>query len=205
MSEQTKEAAPRRRLRPEQRREEILDSAAEIVFTRGIEALTMEGLAAQAGVNKALPYHYFASRDGVLCSLADREFAKLLQAFTDTANAAEGLEAKMGTLIECWIDLARERRVIEVLESIRSNSPQLHETLRKHETTTAVFMAGLFASERGLDVAEALMLAGSLIGSAQGLVWSWKVTGWSREKMVGLWLKIAMGAIESVAAGRDRP
>ena len=53
----------RRRLQPEERRQELLDSAFTIVLSRGLESLTMEGLAAQAGVNKALPYHYFETRE----------------------------------------------------------------------------------------------------------------------------------------------
>jgi AcrR family transcriptional regulator len=198
--EQTIQRTARRRLRPEQRREEILDGAARIVLGQGVEAMTMEGLAREAGVNKALPYHYFISRNGVLCALAEREFSTLLAVCKEAIDEAVGLEAKLAALVECWMDMPEQRRAIVLLELFRINSNELHETLRSKETAAAVFVAGFLSAERNLALADSLMLASSLLGLAKGLLWSRKVTGWDRRQLLEMWGKMAMSVADAVQA-----
>jgi AcrR family transcriptional regulator len=190
----------RRRLAPEERRRELLDSAFEIVLHRGLESLTMEGLAAQAGVNKALPYHYFETREGVLIALTNREYTRILDAFESAAHAATGLDAKLQTLIESWIDLAPQWRVIRGLETIRPRSADLDAILRGYETRIAQVIAGVFAAELGMRADKALMVASAVIGSAQGIVWAREITGWSRKRTVAAWLTMSVVGTEALSS-----
>lgn len=64
------------RLKGAERRERFLDAAAEIVIEHGVAAVTMDGVAARSGVNRALGYRYFACRDALLTALFDREVAR---------------------------------------------------------------------------------------------------------------------------------
>ncbi len=64
------------RLKGAERRERFLDAAAEIVIECGVAAVTMDGVAARSGVNRALGYRYFSCRDEVLAALFDREAAR---------------------------------------------------------------------------------------------------------------------------------
>lgn len=64
------------RLKGAERRERFLDAAAEIVIEHGVAAVTMDGVAARSGVNRALGYRYFACRDELLTALFDREVAR---------------------------------------------------------------------------------------------------------------------------------
>ena len=50
---------PARRLPPEERRLALIDAAVEIAADGGYEALTLEAVAARAGVTRNLLYHYF--------------------------------------------------------------------------------------------------------------------------------------------------
>ncbi len=52
----------RRRLSPEQRREALLDTSEEIFRERGVDDVSMQEIAAAAGVTRALLYHYFATK-----------------------------------------------------------------------------------------------------------------------------------------------
>jgi len=61
------------RLKGHERRDRFLDAAAEIVIEQGVSAVTMDGVAARSGVNKALGYRYFCGRDDLLDALFDRE------------------------------------------------------------------------------------------------------------------------------------
>ncbi len=65
------------RLTKPERREQLLDAAEEIVVSAGVASVTMEGVAAQAGVSKALPYAHFANSDALLTSLYVREMTQL--------------------------------------------------------------------------------------------------------------------------------
>jgi AcrR family transcriptional regulator len=66
-----------RRMRGDERRTQLLDTAATIVVEHGASALTMERLAAATGVSKALPYKHFANSDEVLAELYRRETTAL--------------------------------------------------------------------------------------------------------------------------------
>ncbi len=69
--------AGRQRMRGDDRRRQLLDAAAVVVVEHGATALSMERLAAEAGVSKALPYKHFANGDEVLTELYRREAVAL--------------------------------------------------------------------------------------------------------------------------------
>ena len=52
----------RRRLSPEDRRNQLLDCARQIILDHGLSTLTMERLATEAGVSNPLIYKYFDTR-----------------------------------------------------------------------------------------------------------------------------------------------
>ena len=52
----------RRRLSPENRRNQLLDCARQVILEHGLSTLTMERLATQAGVSLPLIYKYFDTR-----------------------------------------------------------------------------------------------------------------------------------------------
>jgi AcrR family transcriptional regulator len=62
------------RMSPDRRREQILDSAVEFIIARGLSNCTLESVAAQASISKALIYKYFPRRDDLLKALVEREY-----------------------------------------------------------------------------------------------------------------------------------
>jgi len=52
----------RTRMAPEERRGQILECAARLITSEGLDVLSMERVADEAGVSKALIYAYFESR-----------------------------------------------------------------------------------------------------------------------------------------------
>ena len=59
------------RLAPADRRRHLLGVARSIVETRGVTALSMDNVAAEAGVSRALLYTYFDNRPGLIRALWD--------------------------------------------------------------------------------------------------------------------------------------
>lgn len=71
----------RRRLSPEDRRNQILDCARQVIVEHGLSTLTMERLAAQAGVSLPLIYKYFDTRLQLLQALLIREYKAFRKSF----------------------------------------------------------------------------------------------------------------------------
>lgn len=56
----------------------VVTSAVELADARGIEALTMRGLARQLGVEAMSLYHHFASKDALLDAMVDRVYGEIV-------------------------------------------------------------------------------------------------------------------------------
>lgn len=68
----------RRNLRPEDRRNQILDRAQELFAKKGYEAATIADVIAAAEVSKGGFYHYFDSKEALLEALVERFVAEML-------------------------------------------------------------------------------------------------------------------------------
>ncbi|HEY0821519.1 MAG TPA: TetR/AcrR family transcriptional regulator [Rhizobacter sp.] len=71
-------AAPRaRRMAPEERREQLLDSAVGYILERGLSDFSLDKVAARAGVSVPLIYKYFPKREDILKAVLEREYQYL--------------------------------------------------------------------------------------------------------------------------------
>lgn len=77
----------RRRLRPEERRNELLDVGAGFFATQPYDEVLMEDIAAQAGVSRALLYKYFPGKRELFAAIYRRAADRLL----DSAQLAPEL------------------------------------------------------------------------------------------------------------------
>ncbi|NKY87193.1 TetR/AcrR family transcriptional regulator [Nocardia veterana] len=68
----------RRRLTPEQRRDELMDVGARIFGERAYDEIAMEDIAAQAGASRALVYHYFPTKGEFFAAIWKRAHDRLL-------------------------------------------------------------------------------------------------------------------------------
>lgn len=84
------QAAAKRRMTAEGRREQILDVTHAIVDAEGFHAATPNRIAEQAGINRSLIYQKFGDLAGLFVELIDREAARAGAQF---AEAISGLDA----------------------------------------------------------------------------------------------------------------
>src|SRR5690348_8330446 len=88
-----------RRAAPEVRVEQILDAAAEVLLSKGLNATTVDEIAAAAGLAKGTTYLYFKSKAQVLAALRERSVTRMLES-CDMAAAEAGPDAPMIIRIE---------------------------------------------------------------------------------------------------------
>ena len=73
-------AAPaRKRLTAEARRAEILDAASAVFSARGYHAASIDDIAREAGVSKALIYEHFSSKQELHADLVEAHAAELYE------------------------------------------------------------------------------------------------------------------------------
>ena len=90
------------RIKGPARRERLLDAAAQIVLEHGVTAVTMEAVALLNGVNRAMAYRYFKSRDGLLSELLDREYDRQTEQITAKVDVAGDLEGALRYAMRHW-------------------------------------------------------------------------------------------------------
>lgn len=135
-----------RRLRTEQRREQLLASGAELLGRRPYDEVSIEEIADAAGVSKSLLYHYFPTKTDFLLAALERgqgELAGLtapdpelppgeqlsasLDRFLDFVEEHEAAytaifrsRGSADPTIQAALDEGRQRRMDELIDSLES-------------------------------------------------------------------------------------
>ncbi|MDJ0788998.1 MAG: TetR/AcrR family transcriptional regulator [Myxococcota bacterium] len=192
-------AAKRPRLKRADREASLIAAASKIVAERGVEALTMEGLAAEAGINKALPYRFFANRDAVLLALWDHETAAFDARVEQELVGKESLEAKLHAILGVWLDRVDEGGgILGRLEAPGVGPPELERRRRERTAGILEYFAGLFREEYRITRQEAVTAAAVLGSGAPGLAALRAHTGWPRKRLANTFIRLCVGALDEI-------
>lgn len=154
----------RRRMRGDDRRRQLLDAAASLVSARGASALTMERLAAEAGVSKALPYKHFDNAEAVLVELYRRETRALGAAvWRALSDRPEGADATRVAVHAYFDELVRRGPVLAPLSRPGSTIGAVADPGQ----AGVIFEADLL-TRSGLDRRRAKAIAGMIQGAVVG-------------------------------------
>lgn len=194
------------RLTRDERRAHFLDMAAEIITEQGADSVTMEGVAARAGVSKALGYRYFANRDDLLVALFDREMAILDQRISDAVLTAGNFEDGLRAIVCAWIDLIVERGgLLGSLQQSKLIEGPVEQRRIARQDGIDKFFAHLITSEYEVDPDDAVLVAATLVAGSAGAMRIWMSRGWSRDKIADRYLRLCLGAIRALALDGSAP
>ena len=102
MNDESSLPQPRRgRPRSERTRVAILDAAADLLVERGLAAVSIEAVAARAGVSKVTIYKWWPSRGAVAVDAYFRRYQQTIE-FDDTGDLAGDLAGQLRLLIEAF-------------------------------------------------------------------------------------------------------
>ena len=117
------------RLDVEERRRRLLELGADLFARHGYDELSMAAIAREAGISKALLYHYFPSKQAYFTATLEQGAGELSAAIDPTAPPAEQLDAFLGWVEargDAYAKLARgaapEAR--DVMEAVRAATAQ---------------------------------------------------------------------------------
>jgi AcrR family transcriptional regulator len=162
--------SPRRRLRADDRREQLLDAAAAVIVAHGTAAMSMERLAAEAGVSKALPYKHFPNSDAVLAALYRRETEALGVAVWRALRSASADADLPRLAIGVYLDEVQARR--PVLAAL-SRPGSTIAAVADPDQAGVIFEVEVFHRFFGVDRRRAKAVAGMVQGAIVGAVGTW--------------------------------
>ncbi len=189
-----------RRMSRERRRSFLLDTAAALVDSAGVGALTFEALAESAGVAKTLPYAYFESRDEVLLILFDRVIGAVDGSVEEVLQSDEPFDDIVRRSLGIWFDAARDHgRLLRALLDAHA-VPGLGSAVRRRDQASHKLWRDVVAERFELGDRDAHVLAAMLNSTATATVGLWTSRRASREGLIESFVVMANGAATALSA-----
>lgn len=104
--ERPRRTAERTRMSGTERREQLLDVGRKLFAEKGFESVSVEEIAAKAGVSKPVVYEHFGGKEGLYAVVVDREMNHLFASIQDalTGGNARVLLEQAGLALFDYID-----------------------------------------------------------------------------------------------------
>ena len=182
-----------------ERRAQLLDVAADLVASGGVRALSMDTVAARAGVHRPVVYRHFEDAEALLDAVVERELT-VLRSVTDNAVAGiVGLEPRLRAAVTAWMDsFARAAAALNVaLVDAPSTRPREERRARQNRASMRFLVAELRAG--GLTPPDAEVLAAVLLQGLVGLVALWRAKRVTRPIAIDRFVAIALGAVSALS------
>ena len=192
-------AAPRAaRLPGTERREHFLDVTADLVIAKGVESVTMEAVAAAAGVSKGLGYAYFSNRNELLLALLNRELGELQRRSTEEIRAASDFEGRIRASLKAWFDVMSEKgALIGTLLQAQAIQGPLAERRKTYNQELHDFYGRLAEKEFGIPRRQAVAAAAILLAGMSGIIERWR-NGDSRRLLEETYVDVVLGALRGM-------
>jgi AcrR family transcriptional regulator len=171
--------SPRKRLSGEQRRAAILEAALAVFAGRGYHASSIDDIAREGGVSKALIYEHFDSKQKLYEELLKQHAGELFERLaTAMDEAGDTGAARLATGLDAFYRFVEEHRVAWRMLFREANDPEMVAVLERIVAQVTGVVAALIAQDpgsRSSPVGEEVreqgieMIAQMLVGSVQSL------------------------------------
>ncbi|MBV9292976.1 MAG: TetR/AcrR family transcriptional regulator [Frankiales bacterium] len=148
----TAKAAVRRRLTVAQRRQELLDLGLEAFGQQGYDDVSVEDIAARAGISTGLLYHYFPSKKAYFLAVLQAAIAQIYQATTPVTDVPR--EAALTDAVAAYLRHAEAhpQGFLTAHRSAMSSDPDVQQLVRRaRERQLERILADVAPSEPAAD------------------------------------------------------
>jgi AcrR family transcriptional regulator len=205
-------STPRKRLTGEARRIALLEAALEVFAKRGYHASSIDDIAREAGVSKALIYEHFTSKQDLYAELLEQHAGELFSALAEAiSEAGRDASARLVVGLDAFYTFVEEHRVAWRMLFREATDPETAAVLDRITTEVTAFVAGLIredpGSRRGIDdEAErehgVQVLAQLLVGAIQSLANWWSVhQELPRQRLVEMTMDFAWLGLQRLSRG----
>lgn len=202
----TGEDAASGRITADERREDLLDVAFELLRDGGPEAVSMGSVAERAEVTRALVYKHFANRGEVLNAVYRREAARLDAAMVAEVSAAKGLEARLRSFVQAVLRAVDTHGWIFLPLQPQSAERGHRREQRTRDRRTVRAFADMAAREFGLSRSDATIAVAVLLSGVTALRSQARArpSAAERKRLEELYVDLALGALRSLGGRRTR-
>lgn len=149
----------RRRMSAEDRREQLLDVALDVVVAEGFYAATIDRVAREAGVTRTLIYSQFGDLPGLVSALVDRETGRAMEGLVEAlAPMPADLDfVEIGeTLLRAMVGAVQRapRSWAILLNPPEGGPPELHERIAAGRSLARVHVQELLTDRLPAEVAD---------------------------------------------------
>ena len=174
---------PRKRLTGEERRVAILEAALAVFSERGYHASSIDDIAREGGVSKALIYEHFASKQDLYAVLLEQHAGDLFSALSEAiSEAGRSASARLVVGFDAFYRFVEEHRVAWRMLFREATDPEAVAVLDRITAEVTSFVAGVIAEDPGArrrdDDEETRehgvqVIAQLLVGAVQSLATWW--------------------------------
>jgi AcrR family transcriptional regulator len=194
---------PPSRLPKARRRDHLLDAAAQLIVSAGVEAVSMEAVADRAGVSRPLVYKHFGNRTEMLIDLYRRENSLMYIELSAAVRAAPTLEQMYRSLVRAALHATNERGALfQALRSAGAWNRELRHEERARDQRAVQLFADHAATEYGIPPAEAQAATMMSLTALDSVLAQWRAsrTSATEELVEETYLDLVTGGMDRIAA-----
>jgi AcrR family transcriptional regulator len=190
-----------RRLPPDLRRAQILDSAVALIVSTGHSSVTLEQVAAAAGISKPLIYKYFPRREDLLKAILEREFADLSGRGLDTIPRDIPIERVIRGTVERALHYYAERGpIIRLLSADPALAAQLRAGNRGSRRSTTDYFVQRFVEVYGVPKDVAVIAVTMVVNAPTISMGSIRRRGIPTDRTIEVWSEFIIGGWKALEA-----
>lgn len=207
---------PRKRLTGEERRAAILDAALAVFAERGYHVSSIDDIAREGGVSKALIYEHFTSKQQLYAELLEQHAGELFSVLAEAiSEAGTTASARLATGFDAFYGFVEEHRVAWRMLFREATDPEAVAVLDRVMAQVTAIVAGLIAEDPGSrkvaddeEIREQgiQVLAQLLVGAVQSLAnWWADHQEVPRNRIVEMTMDFAWVGLQRLSAGERWP
>jgi AcrR family transcriptional regulator len=205
-------AGPRKRLTGEERRAAILKSALGVFAGRGYHASSIDDIARDGGISKALIYEHFSSKQELYAELLEEHAGVLFERLAaGIAEAGSEGSARLAVGVDAFYGFVEDHRVAWRMLFREATDPEVAVALDRIMAQITALVAALIAEDPGSRAAGdgeptrkqgIQMLAQLVVGAVQSLAnWWADHQEVPRQRIVDMTMDFAWLGLERLSRG----
>ena len=196
----------RRRLSRDERRAQILDSAAEVFAERGYEATSIDEVAEAAGISKPVIYDHFDSKKDLHIALIDKQTEDMLSFWSERVSGEQTLDRQLAAGFDAFLEFVETHPYAWRLlfrDPTAADADIIRAQARiQHRATAAIAAVGEANVEEGVPKPEVEVVAQMIKTGANGVAaWWYEHREIPRSTLVDIMVSFAWLGLERLTEG----